>query len=362
MTRVYNFSAGPAILPEQVLNTIQHDLLNFKGSGMSVLEMSHRSKPFEAIIEKTEQSIRRLLNISDDYAVLFLQGGASTQFAMIPMNLAQEGKPVDVIHTGVWSGKAIDELKKLVPYRIIASGEDSKFTQIPDLTKINFNADASYVHMTSNNTIYGTQSRSFPNTGNIPLVADMSSDIFSYPFDINQFGLVYAGAQKNAGAAGVTLVIIKKELAERCNPNIPTMFQYRTHIKNTSLYNTPPTFSIYVMGLVAEWIESKGGLAAMKTLNEAKAKVIYDVIDKSSFYNCPNEPKDRSLMNVVFRINRENAEELEKKFVAEATAQGLTELKGHRSAGGLRASIYNAMPLEGCKALAQFMLQFEKNN
>ncbi len=359
--RIHNFSAGPAVLPESVLEKARDQMLNFEGSGMSVMEMSHRSKPFEKILAQAEQGVRKILNVPENYEILFLQGGASFQFAMVPINLYISGQPVDVLHTGVWTKKAIDELKKLTEFKIVATSEKENFTYIPKLSEIQFNPKASYVHMCSNNTIYGTQWKAFPKTGNVPLVADMSSDILSRPLDINQFGLIFAGAQKNIGPSGVTLVIIRKDLAERCNPNLATMLQYRTHIKEKSMYNTPPTFAIYIAALVMEWIEKEGGLVAIEKRNEAKAKLLYDVIDASSFYQAHAKDDSRSFMNVVFRIKNKN-EALEEKFASDANKAGLSGLKGHRSAGGLRASIYNAMPVEGVKALAQFMKEFEKKN
>lgn len=359
--RIYNFSAGPAVLPLSVLETVREELLNHKGSGMSVMEMSHRSPEFEAILDRTEKGMRRLLGVPEDYAILFLQGGASLQFSMVPMNLYVEGKPVDALHTGVWTEKAIEELAKVAPYRLAGTSEPFKFRRLPRKEEMQFDPNASYVHICSNNTIYGTQWREFPDTGAVPLIADMSSDILSRRIDVSRFGLIFAGAQKNLGPSGVTVVILRKDLAERASQKLPIMLQYRTHIKNKSLYNTPPTFGIYVIGLVAEWIEKEGGLAAIEGRNEDKARVLYDALDAGSFYRCPVEKKDRSRMNVIFRI-REGDEELEKKFAKEAESAGLSGLKGHRNAGGLRASIYNAQPLEGVKALVAFMKDFEKKS
>lgn len=359
--RVYNFSAGPAALPESVLERARDEILNYQGCGMSVMEMSHRSKEFESIIGKTEANVRKLLGVPDNYEVLFLQGGASLQFAMVPMNLYIPGKPVDVIHTGVWTKKAIDELKKLAEYRIAGTSEKENFKRLPKPDEIQYDANASYVYMCSNNTIYGTQWKDFPNTGDIPLVADMSSDILSRPVDVKKFGLIFAGAQKNIGPAGVCLVIIRKDLAERCNPKLATMMQYRVHMKEKSLYNTPPTYAIYISGLVMEWIEQQGGVAAIEKKNNEKAKILYDAIDSSGYYYCPAEAGSRSKMNVNFRI-RGDREDLEEKFVSESKKQGLSGLKGHRSVGGLRASIYNAHPIEGVKALVEFMKKFQKEN
>lgn len=359
--RIFNFSAGPAVLPEPVLERARDEMLNYQLSGMSVMEMSHRSKEFEKIIAHAEQGLRKIMGIPADYEVLFLQGGASFQFAMVPINLYIPGKPVDVLHTGVWTKKAIDELKKLTEFKIIASSEKENFKRIPRLSEIKVHSDASYVHMASNNTIYGTQWQEFPETGGIPLVADMSSDILSRRLDVSRFGLIFAGAQKNIGPSGVTLVIIRKDLAERCKPEIATMLQYRVHIKEKSLYNTPPTFAIYIAALVMDWIDQEGGLSKIEERNEAKAKILYDVIDSSSFYEGHAEKDSRSRMNVVFRI-RGKDEALEEKFASESKKQGLSGLKGHRSAGGLRASIYNAMPASGVEALAAFMKEFEKKN
>lgn len=359
--RVYNFSAGPGVLPESVLNQAREEMLNFQESGVSVMEMSHRSAAFEGILAQAEQSLRNLMGIPENYTVLFLQGGASLQFSMIPMNLALEGKPVDIINTGVWSTKAIEELKKLAPYKLVASSEDKQFTYIPEITASQLNPEASYVFLTSNNTIYGTQWASFPQTGNVPLVADMSSDILSRKVDVSKFGVIFAGAQKNMGPAGVTVVIIRNDLLDRTPGHLPTMLQYKVMAKNTSMYNTPPTYSIYMLGLILKWLESNGGIDAIQKHNEAKAALLYEAIDNSSFYYCPNVPEARSKMNVVFRI-KPNQEVLEKLFIAESTQAGLIELKGHRSAGGLRASIYNAQSIEGVKALVAFMKEFELKN
>ncbi len=359
--RLYNFSAGPSVLPEVVLEQVRDDMLNYEGSGMSVMEMSHRSAVYESIIATAEANLRALLSVDESYEVLFLQGGASLQFSMIPMNLYQPGSPVDVINTGVWVSKAIDELKKCAEYKVIATGESDNFCRLPVLDPSLFNPTASYVYMASNNTIHGTQWQQFPNTGAVPLVVDMSSDIMSRQLDMSQFGLVFAGAQKNLGPSGVTVVIIKKELASRSSDSLPSMLNYRTHIKNKSLYNTPPAFGIYVLGLVLKWMIAEGGLSVIEQRNTLKAQLLYDMIDNSSFYQCPNDVASRSRMNVVFRVNGGD-EALEKTFVKDATASGLLELKGHRSAGGLRASIYNAQPVEGIVALVQFMKEFEQRH
>ena len=355
--RKFNFSAGPAVLPVPVLERARDEMLNFENSGMSVMEMSHRSAVFEGILARAENGMRRVMNIPDEYAVLFLQGGASLQFAMVPMNLYQPGKPVDMLHTGTWTKKAIVELGKIAEYRLAASTEADKFRRVPRLDEIDLNPDASYVHMASNNTIAGTEWHVFPDTGDVPLVADMSSDILSKPIDVSKFGVIFAGAQKNIGPAGVTVVIIRKDLAERASESLPTMLNYRTHISKNSMFNTPPTWGIYLIALVMEWLEAEGGLSAIENRNKEKAALLYDAIDRNDFYYCPVETESRSLMNVVFRVRGDDAA-LEAKFVAEATAAGLLNLKGHRSVGGLRASIYNAQPMAGVQALVDFMSAF----
>jgi len=359
--RVFNFSAGPAVLPVPVLEKARDEMLSYKGCGMSVMEMSHRSKEYLDIITRAEAGLRQLLGVSDDYAVLFLQGGASLQFSMVPMNLYVEGKPVDIIHSGMWTKKAITEHKKLCPFRLAASTEAENFLRLPRMDEIQLSGDASYVYMCSNNTIFGTQFKEFPQTGSVPLVADMSSDILSRPLDVSKFGLIFAGAQKNIGPSGVTVVIVRKDLAERAAESLPTMMQYRTHIKEGSMFNTPPTFAIYIALLVFEWMLENGGVSAMQKVNEQKAAILYDAIDATDFYTCPIPKADRSTMNVVFRIKGNN-EELEKKFIGEAEKNKLCTLKGHRSAGGLRASIYNAFPVEGVKALVDFMKDFANKN
>ena len=359
--RIVNFNAGPAAIPLSVLEKARQELLNAHGAGMSVMEMSHRSPEFKDIIERAEAGVRKNFSVSDDYAVLFLQGGASLQFAMVPMNLCQEGKPVDMIHTGAWTKKAITEVKKVAEMRLAASSEADKFTRLPAKDEIQLSSDASYVYCCSNNTIFGTQYRQFPDSGDVPLIADMSSDIFSRKVDVSRFGLIFAGAQKNLGPAGVTLVILRKDLAERASETLPSILQYRSHIKAGSLFNTAPTFAIYIVGLVMDWIASEGGLDALEKRNEEKAALLYDAIDATNFYNCPVAKADRSRMNVVYRIQDGN-EELEKKFIAESKAAGLGGLKGHRSVGGLRASIYNAMTVEGIKQLVDFMKEFTRKN
>ena len=361
--RIHNFSAGPAVLPESVLLKAQKELLNFKNSGMSIMEMSHRSKLFESVVDDAVAGIRRELNVPEDYAVLFLQGGATLQFSMVPMNLYVQGQPVDFIQTGNWTQKAYKELLKIGEARLVANSEDTQFDRIPDMTKVQFNPNASYVYMCSNNTIYGTQFKAFPETGNVPLVADMSSDIFSRPLDISKFGLIFAGAQKNIGPSGVTLVIMRKELAARAleNKKLASMLVYQNHIENNSLYNTCPTFGIYMIGLVMDWIKESGGVAQIQKQVEAKAKKLYDFIDNSDFYYGPAQVDSRSLMNIVYRIKDQN-EVLEKEFVAGAEKAGLSGLKGHRLIGGLRASLYNAQTMDGVDALIQFMKAFEQQH
>jgi phosphoserine aminotransferase len=358
--RAFNFNAGPGALPLPVLERVREELLDWRGSGMSVMEMSHRSPEFESINAAANQKLRSLLGILDDYAVMFLQGGGSMQFTMAPMNLCLPGKPVDVLHTGAWTAKAIGELKKGILHKIAASTESEKFARLPCRDEIKFSPDASYVHICTNNTIEGTQWTTLPETGNIPLVADMSSDIASRHVDVKKYGLIFAGAQKNLGPSGVTIVIIRKDLAERADKNLPTLLQYRTHIKENSLYHTPPTFAVYVVGLVLEWIEAEGGVQGMAKRNEAKAKLLYDTIEASGgFYHCPVENGSRSKMNVVFRVARAD-ESIEKQFASEAAAAGLVGTLGHRSVGGMRVSLYNAVTLEAVEALSSFMREFHR--
>ncbi len=358
--RIHNFSAGPAALPLAVLEKAQSEIVNFMDAGMSLMEMSHRSKEFTQVIESAESACRRLLNVPDTHAILFLQGGASLQFSMVPMNIAKSGQSIDLINTGSWSKKAIKEFKKESELNVLASSEDKNFSYIPNVDSESFNKDASFAYITSNNTIAGTQWQSFPNTNGVPLVADMSSDIFSKRINVADFGLIFAGAQKNIGPSGVTLVIVDKKLVERADEALPTMLQYRTHIKAESLYNTPPTFGIYMCGLVFEWLEAQGGVAAIEEINNRKSAKLYAAIDASDFYISPVETSSRSKMNVVFRVRHDEA--LEATFVKEATAAGLSGLKGHRSVGGLRASIYNACPEASVDALIDFMKAFEKAN
>jgi phosphoserine aminotransferase len=324
-----------------------------------VLEISHRSKPFDEIIQGAEADIRALAGISDDYAVLFLQGGASMQFSMVPMNLLQQGATADYIVTGVWSQKAVKEAKRVGTVKIAATTEADNFTHVPSQADLELTPGASYVHMTSNNTIYGSQWHTLPDAGGSPLVNDASSDIFSKPIDVAKHGLIYAGAQKNLGPSGVTLVIIRKDLLERSPASLPTMLNYKTHAENESLFNTPPVFGIYVLRLVLKWLRANGGLEAMAAQNERKANLLYAEIDRTGFYRGHARPDSRSWMNVTFRLPNE---ELEKQFAKESTAAGLDGLKGHRSVGGLRASIYNAFPEEGVQALVDFMREFERKN
>jgi len=357
--RVLNFNAGPGCLPLSVLERTQQELLDYRGTGMSVMEMSHRSPEFEEILERAERNLRRLLAVPDDYAVLFLQGGGSLQFSMIPMNLYLSGKPVDVLHTGMWTAKAIGELKKGTPFRLAASTEAEKFTRVPSANEIRFSADASYVYLCTNNTIEGTQWPSVPETGDVPIAADMSSDIASRVMDVRKFGLIFAGAQKNLGPAGVTIVIVRRDLAERADKSLPSLLQYRSEIKERSLYHTPPTFAVYVCGLVLEWLEEQGGMAALEKRNEAKAKLLYDEIDRTRFYTCPVEKTSRSRMNVVFRVANGD-EAMEKRFADEAVAAGIAGITGHRSVGGMRVSLYNAVTVEAVESLVRFMHDFER--
>jgi len=357
MAKKYNFYAGPAILPQEVMKKAQAELLDFNGIGLSIMEISHRSKDFDAVITTAEAKIRSLLGVPENYTVMFLQGGASLQFGMIPMNLLK-GKKADYIHTGEWAKKAIKEAKLFGTVNVAGSSEDKNFSYVPENLK--FSPDAQYVHVTSNETIGGIQFATFPETGNVPLVIDMSSDIFSRRIDFGSIGMIYAGAQKNIGPAGVTLVIMRNDLIEACADGLTTMLSYKTHAKEKSLYNTPPCFAIYIIKLVMDWIEGKGGLAAIEQINERKAQAIYDAIDKSNgYYRGTANVKDRSRMNVTFRLP---SEELEEKFINEAKKAGFIGLKGHRSVGGCRASIYNAMDLDGVLALTRYMEQFAKDN
>ncbi len=357
--RIYNFSAGPAVLPVEVLEEAQRDLLSLPGVGMSILEISHRSKTFDDIIQGCEADMRTLAKIPAEYKVLFLQGGASLQFSMVPMNLLPAGGSADYIVTGVWSQKAVKEAKKVGGVKIAGSTESEKFTCVPRQDQLTLDPNAAYVHMTSNNTIYGTEWHRLPDTGAVPLVSDMSSDIFSRPVAVAKHALIYAGAQKNLAPAGVTLVIIREDMLTRSPANLHTMLSYAVQAENQSLYNTPPVFAIYVMRLVMAWLLKNGGLEAAEKANTRKAGKLYAEIDRTGFYKGHAQKDARSLMNVTFRLG---TEDLEKKFAKEATAAGLDGLKGHRSVGGMRASIYNAFPETGVDALIDFMREFERRN
>ena len=360
MSRVFNFSAGPAALPEAVLEKAQRELLDWHGSGMSVMEMSHRGKEFMSIAARVESDLRELMQIPANYKVLFLQGGASSQFAMVPMNLLGDRTSADYINTGAWSKKAIAEANRFCDVNVIASTQENNFSSAPEAGELKISPEAAYVHYTPNETIGGVEFDYIPETGDIPLVADMSSTILSRPIDVEKFGVIYAGAQKNIGPAGLTLVIIRDDLINQDLPeSVPSMFRYATHAENGSMYNTPPTFGWYLAGLVFEWLKELGGLEAMAEINQRKAKLLYDTIDNSVFYENPVEPRNRSWMNVPFTLINP---ELDAAFLAEATQAGLTTLKGHRSVGGMRASIYNAMPEEGVKALVDFMEAFASRN
>ncbi|MFJ7826547.1 3-phosphoserine/phosphohydroxythreonine transaminase [Psychrobacillus sp. NPDC096623] len=355
--RAYNFNAGPSALPLEVLEKAQQELVNFQGSGMSIMEMSHRGAIFEAVHNEAISRLRKLYAIPDNYEVLFLQGGASLQFTMIPMNFLQVGKKASYIMTGVWSEKAYKEAKLFGEPVQIASTKENKYRNVPSLEELDVYSDDAYVHITSNNTIYGTQWSEFPDTGEVPLIADMSSDIMSKPVDVSKFAMVYAGAQKNLGPSGVTVVIIRKDFLAMANKDIPTILKYTTHAESNSLYNTPPTFGIYMLGEVLKWMEDQGGLTEIAKQNEEKAKLIYDVIDNShGFYTGHASKGSRSLMNITFRVADE---ELEKQFLSEAKDAGFVGLNGHRSVGGCRASTYNSVPYDTCKALSDFMIAFQ---
>lgn len=357
---VYNFNAGPAALPSSVLDRAKQELTNFEGTGMSVMELSHRSKTYEEVHNAAIARLKKLYNVPDNYEVIFAQGGASLQFAMIPMNFLQDGKEAGYILTGSWSEKAIAETKLFGQAYEVASSKKNEYRHIPKLDQLQIKENSAYIHMTTNNTIYGTQWQEFPTTGDIPLIADMSSDIMSKRVDVSQFDLIYAGAQKNLGPSGVTVVIIKKELLERANSDLPTMLKYKTYVDKNSLYNTPPTFSIYMLGEVLKWIELQGGLEAIEKNNEEKAALIYDAIDESDgFYIGHAEKESRSLMNITFRLKDA---ELEKKFLEEAASREFVGLNGHRSVGGCRASTYNAVPHEACLALSEFMKEFQQKH
>jgi phosphoserine aminotransferase len=355
--RIHNFSAGPAVLPVSVLEQAQRDLVSLPGVGMSILEISHRSKTFEDILAKTEADLRTLGKVPSNYKVLFLQGGASLQFSMVPLNLLTAGATADYIVTGAWSQKAVKEAKRVGAVKIAGSTESESFTRVPRQEELSLTPGAAYVHYTTNNTIFGTEWKTEPATGDVPLVADASSDIFSRPIDVSKYGLIYAGAQKNLGPSGVTLVIIREDLLARSSSSLHTMLSYGVHAENGSMYNTPPCFGIYLMGLVMQWALASGGLDGVSATNERKAGKLYGEIDRTGFYRGTAAQDSRSRMNITFRLP---SEELEKQFVKESTAAGLDGLKGHRSVGGMRASIYNAFPEEGVDALVQFMQEFER--
>lgn len=359
MDRIFNFSAGPATLPQAVLEQARDELVNWRGSGMSVMEMSHRGKEYMSIHAEAEADLRELLGIPANYKVLFLQGGASSQFAMVPMNLLRGKTSADYLNTGEWSKKAIKEAKKFTDVNIVASSEDKNFTYAPAQNTWQLDPNAAYVHYTPNETIGGVEIFWTPETGNVPLVADMSSNILSCPVDVAKFGLIYAGAQKNIGPAGLTIVIVREDLLGETLKGTPTMFDYKIAADNDSMYNTPPTFAIYIAGLVFKWLRAKGGLAAMEKENIAKAALLYDFLDTSEFFISPVARENRSRMNVPFTLKNTD---LDEEFLKRAKARGMIQLKGHRSVGGMRASIYNAMPIEGVKTLVELMREFEKQH
>jgi phosphoserine aminotransferase len=357
VTRILNFSSGPAVLPVPVLEQVQRDLLALPGVGMSVMEISHRSSTFEGILKKAEADIRSLADVPANYKILFLQGGASLQFSMVPLNLLSQGATADYVMTGTWADKAAKEARKVGTVHEAGSTKADNYNRIPSPSECAFTPGAAYVHITSNNTIEGTQWKALPDTGDVPLVSDASSDIFSGPIDVTRYGLVYAGAQKNLGPSGVTLVIVREDLLARSSKSLHTMLNYAVHAENGSLYNTPPAFGIYVLGLVIEWLQAQGGLTAMAETNARKAGKLYAELDRTGFWKPTAQRDSRSLMNVTFRLG---SEDLEKTFVKESTAAGLDGLKGHRSVGGMRASIYNAFPESGVDTLIDFMREFER--
>ena len=359
MERIYNFSAGPAVLPREVLEQARDELVNWQGCGMSVMEMSHRGKEFMGIAAQAETDLRELMAIPANYKVLFLQGGASMQFAMVPMNLLRGKAGADYLNTGEWSKKAIKEAKKYCAVNVVATSEDKNFSYAPTQDQWALKQDAAYVHYTPNETIGGVEIFWTPQTGDVPLVADMSSTILSRPVDISKFGLIYAGAQKNIGPAGLTIVIVREDLIGQTVAGTPTMMDYKIHADNESMYNTPPTYGIYIAGLVFKWLKHNGGLGAMESRNVTKANLLYDYLDATSFYHCPTAKENRSRMNVPFTL-KDAA--LDEAFLKGAKERGLVQLKGHRSVGGMRASIYNAMPIEGVKTLVSYMQEFEKKN
>ncbi len=358
MNRVYNFSAGPSMLPVEVLEKAASEMVIYENSGMSVMEMSHRSKDYEAIIEGAESLVRELMNVPDNYKVMFLQGGGSTQFAMVPLNLGTKNKKADYVITGQWAKKAAQEAEKYITVNKVASSADKTFSYIPKLDKSTFSEDADYFYICYNNTIYGTRFTELPETDK-PIVADISSCVMSEEIDVTKFGLLFAGAQKNLGPAGVTLVIVREDLLGETLEGTPTMLDYNIHAENGSMYNTPPTYAIYTLKLVLEWVKAQGGVGAIQKVNEEKAKILYDFLDSSEMFKGTVVAEDRSLMNIPFVTGDE---ELDKKFVKEATEAGFVNLKGHRTVGGMRASIYNAMPIDGVRALVEFMKKFEAEN
>ncbi|MGQ0526040.1 MAG: 3-phosphoserine/phosphohydroxythreonine transaminase [Betaproteobacteria bacterium] len=359
MTRVYNFSAGPAVLPEPVLRQAAAEMLDWHGSGMSVMEMSHRGKEFIAIHAQAEADLRELMAIPGNYKVLFLQGGAAAQFALVPMNLLRGKQAADYVNTGEWSKKAIGEAKRYCRVNIAASGEDANFSYVPKQARWKLDPQAAYVHITSNETIGGVAFHWMPDTGSVPLVSDMSSHILSRPMEVSRFGLIYAGAQKNIGPAGLTIVIVREDLMGQAIPATPGVFDYKTQAGADSMHNTPPTFAVYIAGLVFQWLKKLGGLQKMAEINAVKARLVYEYLDQTEFYHSPVAREDRSLMNIPFTL-RNSA--LDAEFLKQAERNGLTQLKGHRSVGGMRASIYNAMPLEGVKTLVEYMREFERSH
>jgi len=359
MARVYNFSAGPAVLPESVLKKAASEMLEYRDSGMSIMEMSHRSSLYMDIMNETEELLIKLMNIPSEYQVLFLQGGASLQFSMIPMNIMTTNKTFDIIHTGAWTEKAIKEGEKLGRVNVLASSEDRMYAYIPSMENLKFNSDADYLHICYNNTIYGTKYNTLPNPGKTPIVADMSSCILSEEYDVSKYGIIFAGAQKNIGPAGVTIVIIKKDLMSRADKNLPSMLNFNVHAEHKSLFNTPPTYAIYMSKLIFEWLRDLGGVKEIEKINRQKAALLYDFIDNSKLFKGNVDREFRSLMNVTFSTG---SKELDTLFVKEAEKNSLTNLSGHKTAGGMRASIYNAMPVDGVKHLLEFMKKFELEN
>ena len=360
VNRVFNFNPGPSTLPLEILQTVQEELLDYRGTGMSVMEISHRSPEYDEINNQAIALVKNLMGLEDNYHVIFVGGGASTQFAHIPLNFLSENKTGAYVDTGIWSTKAINEAKNLGNVYLAASSKDEGYTYVPMGNEIDYPNDAAYLHFTSNNTIKGTQYHEFPDSGSVPLICDMSSDILSHQIDFNQFAMFYAGAQKNLGPSGVTLVVLRDDLLGRINNGLPTIFDYRTHTENKSLFNTPPSFTIYVVKLILEWIQRQGGLKTMEENNRKKKDAIYNLIDANpDYFRAPVGENSRSWMNIIFRLT---SEELEQKFISEAKAEGLIGLKGHRSVGGIRVSLYNAMTLEGAEKVAEFMDNFRKNN